>query len=139
MGKQQTMVNGDIITAPGDFQECLRGLSFNYDRLYEQAQFFNNELLRMRDEKWRDEELQKLNAENEQLHQQLQHGFYVRPEEQELINNWMQNHASDVHHCTGQGGVCGGMFSYLFTPTSVGTVGRIRCNLCREVFTFSDI
>lgn len=133
------MVNGDIITAPGDFQECLRGLSFNYDRLYEQAQFFNNELLRMRDEKWRDEELQKLKTENEQLYKRLQHGFYIHPKEQELINNWIENHAQQKHRGNGQGGVVGGMFSYTFTPTSVGTVGTIKCTLCGENFTFSDI
>lgn len=139
MGKQQTMVNGDIITAPGDFQECLRGLSFNYDRLYEQAQFFNNELLRMRDEKWRDEELQKLQAENDRLQEQLRHCFRISADELEVINNWIEDHSSNVHHCTGQGGVCGGMFSYIFTPTSVGTVGTIKCTLCGEIFTFSDV
>lgn len=139
MGKWQTMVNGDIITVPGNFQECLAGLSFNYDRAIEQQEYFHRELNRIRDEKWRDEELKKLKTENDELHKTLSHGFYLTPEEHEAVMNWIETHVQQKHHGNGQGGVIGGMFSYTFIPTSVGTIGTIKCTLCGENFTFSDI
>ena len=129
------MVNGDIITAPGDFQECLRGLSFNYDRAIEQQEYFRQELNRIRDEKWRDEELKKLKAENNKLHETLSHGFYLTPEEYEATINWIDTH--DVH--SSHGGAIGGTFTYIFTPTSIGTIGKIKCNICGKEFTFREL
>lgn len=135
MGKLWTMKHGEIITAPGNFDECLKGLSFNYDRLLEQNQFFQNELKRIRNEKWKDEELKKLKTENERLQTQLHNsGFYITPDEDRLIQDWIKNH--NTHPLQGCAG--GGIFSYIFTPTAIGLVKTIHCNLCGEEYTFSD-
>lgn len=129
------MKHGEIITAPGNFQECLAGLSFNYDRAIKQQEYFRQELNRIRDEKWRDEELKKLKAENDKLHERLSHGFYLTPEEHEAVMNWIDTH--DVH--SSYGGAIGGVFTYTFTPTSIGTVGKIKCGICGKEFTFREL
>lgn len=128
------MENGEIITAPGDFQECLDGLALNYRLAIRQQEYYRNELERVRDEKWRDKELQKLACENDNLRNKLTHSFSISEQDNQLIQNWIMNH--NTHPL--KGGVSGGTFSYIFTPTSIGTFGTIRCNLCGKEYTFSD-
>ena len=134
MSKVQTMENGEIVTAPGDFQECLDGLALNYRLAIRQREYYRNELERVRDEKWRDKELQKLACENENLRNELAHGFSISEQDNQLIQNWIMNH--NTHPL--KGGVSGGTFSYIFTPTSIGIFGTIKCNLCGKEYTFSD-
>ena len=139
MAQIQTIKNGEILTAPGNFQECLAGLSFNYERALEQQDYFRRELERIRNDKWRDEELQRLRQEIETLQENQQHQFYITTNEQTLINAWIIKHCQEQHRGNCKGGVSGGMFSYIFTPTAIGTIGTIKCTVCGEEYTFSDI
>ena len=128
------MENGEIITAPGDFQECLDGLALNYRLAMRQREYYRNELERVRDEKWRDKELQKLACENDNLRNKLARSFSISEQDNQLIQNWIMNHKTHPL----KGGVSGGTFSYIFTPTSIGVCGAIRCNLCGKEYTFND-
>jgi hypothetical protein len=50
--------------------------------------------------------------------------FYIDPKQQEKYDKWMQS--KDLNSYTG---AIGGRFTYLMTPTSLGTIYKIRDNL----------
>ena len=58
-------------------------------------------------------------------------GFPISAEAKSRINEWKKNHRHD-------GGAIGGTFTYEFIPTSIGTIGTIKC-ACGDSFTFEDL
>lgn len=46
----------------------------------------------------------------------------------------LKKHGSETVYC----GAIGGGMTYIFTPTSIGTVGKIRCS-CGEEFCFRNL
>lgn len=103
-----------------------------------------NENKRLRDEHYKDEELQKMQKELYVLHEEYRRGFPISEKEMESIHAWKQKHDEEVHgYKTAEqrlnaGGAVGGRYSYIFTPTSIGTSGVIRC-LCGAEFEFQEI
>ena len=63
-------------------------------------------------------------------------GFPVTKEEQVKIKEWIAGHGAI---CDKVAGAIGGQFDYIFTPTSVGVLGKIQCSKCKENFIFKDL
>ena len=82
--------------------------------------------------KYKDNELKRLNNELSILKEDALRGFPITEAEEEKINEWCREHTSK-HPKTG---AIGGRFSYVFTPTSIGTIGEIMCNDCKKTFCF---
>ena len=63
--------------------------------------------------------------------------------QQKAINAWKQRHEETAHGLTDDNkrmkaqGVSGGRYTYLFTPTSIGTFGTIKC-VCGEEYSFAE-
>lgn len=83
------------------------------------------------DERWKDEALQELNALLKKQEEDLNRGFRITAKEQASIDEWLKNHQHPS-------GAIGGTHSYVFTPTSIGIMGEIRC-VCGKSYTFSDL
>lgn len=70
--------------------------------------------------------------------------FSISPEEHQRIKEWIKEHNKKFHNIDADkgeirySGAIGGSFNYIFTPTSIGTVGTIKC-ICGEEFTFQDL
>lgn len=83
---------------------------------------------------------EKLKAENKRLHKIISNSFIITEEESEKINNWKQKH---IEQCLGNEpmkiGALGGMFSYTFQPTSLGSINECVCNLCKQKIKFGGI
>lgn len=58
-------------------------------------------------------------------------GFPISAEAESQINEWKKNHRHND-------GAIGGTFTYEFIPTSIGTIGTIKC-ACGDSFTFEDL
>ena|ERR1700690_4488086 len=58
-----------------------------------------------------------------------------------IIQKWIEEHDKAKHINSEQthrySGAIGGAYTYEFTPTSLGTVARVRCS-CGEVIDVSD-
>ena len=65
-------------------------------------------------------------------------GFPISKEDDDRIKKWKEKHIKTKHNNNSYAGAIGGRFSYTFIPTSVGTIGTIKCS-CGEEFTFQDI
>lgn len=65
-------------------------------------------------------------------------GFPISKEEQNVINEWQENHLTNHHNLktleqkASFGGAIGGNFKFEFIPTSIGTIGICVCGSCRN-------
>lgn len=63
--------------------------------------------------------------------------FSIKPENVARIEEWQTKHEKEKHNSSGYAGTIGGRYTYEFTPTSIGTFGRIKCS-CGDYFDFDD-
>ena len=103
---------------------------------------YDNEAHKQLEEWNKDEEIQKLKSEIESLQNELwnarRYSFEITPEEHEAIEEWKKNHVKEKHNGDAYAGAIGGRYKYIFVPTSIGTVGSIKCS-CGETFCFSEL
>lgn len=72
--------------------------------------------------------------------------FSLDDSERDQLKNWIAKHKNDTKcpHSIPNGdvfgpktGAIGGQFTYLFTPTSLGTVKKVKCT-CGEEYDCTD-
>ena len=64
--------------------------------------------------------------------------FDLSEEETHNVNVWKRKHIEEKHNNSSYAGAIGGRFTYEFVPTSIGTVGTIKCS-CGEKFCFCEL
>lgn len=70
--------------------------------------------------------------------------FQFLMKKKKKIEEWKNNHDRYVHMIRSIddrlaiGGSIGGRYTYEFIPTSIGTIGVVKCH-CGEQFVFRDI
>lgn len=95
---------------------------------------------KLKDENYKDIELAHMKAECDRMKKDYYRGFPISEEEYEKALNWMDDHEATKHaRCKGlpRGGAIGGSYQWIFTPTSIGTFGKIKCS-CGEEFCFNE-
>ncbi len=87
----------------------------------------------------KDEEIVKLKAKLEEKQKRAKNliTFSIESEYVEKIKEWKKRHEKEKHNGSDYAGAIGGRYTYEFTPTSIGTFGRIRCS-CGDHFDFDD-
>lgn len=100
---------------------------------------------RLKEEHYKDEELQMWKQKYEEAQEELYNGFGITKAEKEKINEWQKNHDAEVHGLTNSkmrlkaGGAIGGRYYYKFIPTSIGVSGTCVCGKCGAEFEFQEI
>ena len=120
--------------------ESIDNLQYWFSSLNEEIQRVSDENARLKDEHYKDEELQAMKtkmeeaiAKKDEIWHDCLRGFPISESEQEQINNWMKKHDTEEHKNPKQyHGCSGGDFSYEFYPTAIGTSGVIICDCCRR-------
>lgn len=101
----------------------------------------NNEL---KNHAYKDKELAEMRDKLNKMKSECYRGFPLSEDEEHKINEWIEKHEREVHGIKtyedklASHGCCGGGYTYEFVPTSIGTVGTVRCN-CGAEFTFQEI
>lgn len=115
----------DILTALADY---IVDSEERRDRAIKQLEEFN-----------KDEEIVRLQKQIEQNRERAKNTitFSITPEQVEAIRTWKKKHEAESHGGSEYAGAIGGRYTYEFTPTSIGTFGRIRCG-CGAKFDFDD-
>lgn len=120
-----------------DYLLNIKELSKNKDN---QIQKLKAENAQLKDENYKDNELDSMKkqvesakADKEAMRRDMHRGFPITEEEKEAIYNWSKEHDKKEHkNPRGYHGTIGGGFDYVFTPTSIGTVGICVCKTCER-------
>lgn len=120
-----------------ELEDCLKAIRVRDQDNERQIARLIEENKLLKEECYRDEEIQKMQEEMAKITQDLHRGFPITEKENHAIIEWMHNHNNETHSGS-YGGTIGGRYSYIFTPTSIGTVASVKC-VCGEEFTFCDL
>ena len=130
---------GKVLEIP-PIDELCEIIKIKFDEYQQIEQKLKNELDRLKDEKWKDEELIRMKQELQTAKREYRNGFPISDDQVEAINEWIENHEKEKHSSKRlfpRGGAIGGSYSYIFTPTSIGVFGTVKCT-CGESFEFQD-
>lgn len=114
-----------------------------------QIQKLKAENAQLKDKNYKDNELDSMKKQVESakidmeiMKKDMYRGFPITAKEKEAIYNWSKEHDKKEHkNPRGYHGTIGGGFDYVFTPTSIGTVGVCVCKTCERrayAAAFSD-
>ena len=124
--------------------EAFQTIQREINLLEYQNRRLNEENCRLKNENYKNEELSGMRQQLEKMQKDYYRGFPISEEEQKSIREWMDKHDEEVHNCRTlkdklrRGGCVGGTYKYEFVPTSIGTVGTVKCS-CGAEFTFQEI
>lgn len=124
--------------------DCIRAILCRNKNNEDRIKYLEEENKRLKDEVWKDEELQKMNTEYEKMKSEYLRGFPITAKEGKAISSWKKKHEEEVHGLTTEAkrlkaaGTIGARYSYHFVPTSIGTSGVVRCS-CGTEFEFREI
>ena len=120
-----------------DLKSELRGKDVRIQYLEHQNQNLINE-------KYKDKELLRMKTSLDKMKEDYYRGFPISKKEQVKIDEWIEKHEKEVHNChtidnkLRRSGCMGGTYTYEFIPTSIGTIGTIKCN-CGAEFIFKEM
>ena len=123
--------------------DCLKKIqdinTYNENRI----KILENENRKLKDEQFKDKQIKKLQQSLNELRDEYNRGFPISKEEKDSINKWKEKHEKEIHgidknDCHMKQSCCGGQYTYKFIPTSIGTIGIIKCT-CGEKFTFQEL
>ena len=118
-----------------NLQKIFDDLNLYITSLENQLEFYK----KMSDHYNKDKEISKLLKENKELKNKLikQNDFVITDREEKDITEWIESHLNEFHNSRDNISIYAG-FSYEFTPTSIGTVGIVKCS-CGDEYCFRDI
>ena len=117
-------------------EDSFESIRLHIESLEDKVEHLSKENARLCDEKFRDNEIQRLKEKLREAREDNWRGFPITKEESEKINQWQKKHFEECHsdaHST-----IGGYFTFHFTPTSIGTFGTCECS-CGEKFDFQEV
>lgn len=117
-------------------KNMLSEISDNIETMEEELTKAKKENTELKSEAYKDEEIKRLKKQldekNETIIRLSCSTFKITENEKAEIDKFTREH----NH--GSTGAIGGQFTYEFVPTSIGTVGTIKCS-CGKEFTFHEL
>lgn len=127
-----------------DVTQTLDAIKREFDSQNARIIYLQNQNKKLKEEHYKDTELQKMKEELERVRADMYRGFPISAEEEKRIKEWQDKHDAEVHGLktlkerVRAGGCIGGRYSYEFVSTSIGVIGIMKCN-CGAKFTFQDL
>lgn len=124
--------------------DLCQGIIDKVDTYEKRIKYLGEENKKLKDEHYKDSEMQRMEAELKKAKEDLYRGFPISEEEEKRIKEWQDKHDAEVHGLktlkerVHADGCIGGKYSYKFVSTSIGVVGTVKCN-CGAKFTFQDL
>lgn len=123
--------------------DLCQGIVDKVDTYEKRIKYLEEENKKLKDEHYKDSEMQRMKTELEKAKEDLYRGFPISKEEEEKIKEWQDKHDAEAHGLktfkerVHAGGCIGGRYTYEFIPTSIFTVGIIKCS-CGEKYKFTE-
>ena len=141
--------HSEVFTSEKTIEDYLLNIKELFKNKDNQIQKLKAENAQLKDKNYKDNELDSMKKQVESakidmeiMKKDMYRGFPITAKEKEAIYNWSKEHDKKEHkNPRGYHGAIGGSFDYVFTPTSIGTVGVCVCKTCeRKAYAaaFSD-
>ena len=117
-----------------DVDKAIKTIEDELDRNKRMISDLREENTRLKSASYKNEELQKMKTELEEMRKDYNLGFPISEEEHKQIKSWMTEHKK----CQSNSGAIGGGYEYCFIPTSIGIIGTVKCT-CGAEFTFREL
>ena len=123
--------------------DLCQGIIDKVDTYEKRIKYLEEENKKLKDEHYKDSEMQRMKAELKEAKEDLYRGFPISKEEEKRIKKWQDKHDAEAHGLktfkerVHAGGCIGGRYTYEFIPTSIFTVGIIKCS-CGEKYKFTE-
>ena len=126
-----------------NFDRSIETVIQGYEQLEERLQSLKTKCddlqARLNDQYANDKEIARLKEIIDEQDTELRNGFGITKEENNAITEWERKHNLEKHGSeTVYYGAIGGGMTYIFVPTSIGTVCTVKCS-CGEEFCFRDL
>lgn len=126
-----------------NFDKSIETIIQGYEQLEERLQSLKTKCddlqARLNYQYANDKEIARLKEIINEQDTELRNGFGITKEENNAITEWERKHNLEKHGSeTVYYGAIGGGMTYIFVPTSIGTVCTVKC-LCGEEFCFRDL
>lgn len=141
--------NGGGLQRVQDIESACNDFTANIIELFKMEKSRNDRLLeentKLKDEHYENKKIQELEDKIAELRSELGCSFRLTTADWDAIHEWQNTHMAEKHGLKTSmdrlqaGGAIGGMWTYEFVPTSIGTVGTCRCGKCKEEFTFQEL
>ena len=124
-----------------DVEKVFQELYDHYRKIINENEYLKKENEKLKSEKYKDEELSKMKEKYDKMSEDYyRRGFPVSTEENKKINDWIDKLISeDGTSELKSGGAIGGRFTYMFIPTSLGTLGIVEDSITKQKLTFRDL
>ena len=126
-----------------DFDKCILALKKRHEDQLDRIKYLEEENRKLKDAAYKDAEMAKMKSQFDEMKKDYR-GFPITESENQKIKEWMKEHDVEAHGVVNntdrlrRAGCCGGNYSYEFIPTSVGTIGYVKCS-CGTKFEFQGI
>lgn len=127
-----------------ELDKALRAIKVRNMNDIDRIRRLEEENKKLKEENYKDEEMAAMKARLDKMQEDYYRGFPISEEEKKKIEGWKNKHDRYVHMIRSIddrleiGGSIGGRYKYEFIPTSIGTIGVVKCR-CGEQFVFRDI
>lgn len=123
---------------PLDADGAIEAIKYWLDHYKQNLEDAQKQVRKLREEYDKEEEVAKLKKHIELLEEENRNGFPIAKEEHDKIREWQQEHVKEKHEGNSYAGAIGGNYTYEFIPTSIGTIGTVKCS-CGEEFCFRKL
>ena len=108
------------------FESSLDNIKNKYQRLTDRCERLEEENDRLKEEHYKDNELKRLKEDYDNLYKDYIRGFPITDKQKQAIQEWYKSHK------------CRGYLKYSFTPTCLGTSGKVICS-CGKEYEFQPL
>lgn len=131
MGKNINEILDQLVNKENQTSYIIKNVEEGLRKRDEEIVRLREENKRLKDEAYKDSELQMMKSKCEAMQEELRRGFPISEEEDTKIRNWIEKHLTKRHKL-----IMNGRFKYEFQDFAEVSVGSVVCTECGESFTF---
>lgn len=131
MGKNINEILDRLVNKENQTPYIIKNVEDGLKKRDEEITRLREENKRLRDEAYKDSELQMMKRKMQAMQEELNRGFPITEDEDTKIREWIEKHLTKRHKL-----IVNGRFKYEFQDFAEVSVGSVVCTECGESFTF---
>ena len=131
MGKNINEILDQLVNKENQTPYIIKNGEAGLKKRDEEITRLREENKRLRDEAYKDSELQMMKRKMQAMQEELNRGFPITEDENTKIREWIEKHLTKRHKL-----IVNGRFKYEFQDFAEVSVGSVVCTECGESFTF---